>query len=132
MSEQNKEIVRKALAALGQGDMEGFVADAADDFSFTLIGNTPLSGTIQGKQTVQEGLQNILGPRLATPGIEMEIESLIAEGNFVSEQSKGTARTKAGKDYNNTYSRVWKIVDGKVQACTEYLDTELVRNALCD
>jgi ketosteroid isomerase-like protein len=131
-TEQNKAIVRKAIDALSRGDMTGFVADAADDVSFTLIGSTPLSGTLQGKQNIEKGLSEILGGRLEGGAIAMTIENLVAEGEYVAEQATGISKTKTGKDYNNTYCRVWRIVDGKVHSLTEYLDTEIVRDALCD
>jgi ketosteroid isomerase-like protein len=60
-SEHNKALVRKAIDALSRGDLNGFMADAADDASFTLIGSTPLSGTIQGKRNIEQGLTSI-GP----------------------------------------------------------------------
>ncbi len=131
-TEQNKDLVRRAMAALGRGDMEGYLADAADDFAFTLTGTTPFSGTLHGKRAVLDMLRTGLQPSLASPGIEMTIENLIAEGEYVVEQARGQARTTAGKDYNNTYCRVWHIVEGKVQSLVEYLDTELVRSAFSD
>ena len=131
-TEQNKDLVRRAMAALGRGDMEGYLADAADDFAFTLTGITPFSGTLHGKRAVLDMLRTGLQPSLASPGIEMTIENLIAEGEYVVEQAGGQARTTARKDYNNTYCRVWHIVDGKVQSLVEYLDTELVRSAFSD
>ena len=131
-TEQNKDLVRRAMAALGRGDMEGYLADAADDFAFTLTGTTPFSGTLHGKQAVLDMLRTGLQPNLASAGIEMTIENLIAEGEYVVEQARGQARTAAEKDYNNTYCRVWHIVDGKVQSLVEYLDTELVRSAFSD
>lgn len=130
-TEQNKAIVRRAIAALSRGDFVGFVADAADDVTFTLIGTTPLSGTIQGKQAVLDGFRNTLGTRL-DGGMAMTIDHLIAEGDFVAEQARGEARTKNGKDYHNTYCRVWHIVDGTVRSVVEYLDTESARTALID
>ena len=53
--EQNKAIVRKAIAALSQGDMEGFLADATDDFTLTVMGSA--IPPMQGKQKVLKGLQ---------------------------------------------------------------------------
>ena len=129
MSEQNKEIVRNAVAALSKGDYDAFLADAADDVSFTLIGETELSGTISGKQTLSDALKQLLGGGLEAP-IQMTIDNLIAEGDFVAEEARGKARSKTGVDYNNTYCRVWKISGGKIQSCVEYLDTELVTKAL--
>ncbi len=131
-SEKNKEIVRQAMAALGRGDIDEFLANADDNVTFTLIGNTPVSGTVRGKQTALEGLRSALGTRIEGGGIVMTIDNLIAEGDYVAEQARGKARTKSGKDYNNTYCRVWHIVDGKVKSLVEYLDTELVREAFSD
>ncbi len=129
--EQNKEIVRRAIAALSRGDMEGFLADAADDVTLSVMGS--MFPPIQGKQKVLKGLRNSLVARLEGGGaIAMTIENLIAEGDYVAEQARGKARTKDGKDYNNTYCRVWKITDGKIRAMQEYLDTELVRTCLLD
>jgi ketosteroid isomerase-like protein len=131
-SEHNKALVRKAIDALSRGDLNGFMADAADNASFTLIGSTPLSGTIQGKRNIEQGLTSILGQRLENGTIAMTIENLVADGEYVAEQATGVSRTHTGKDYNNIYCRVWRIVDGKIHSLTEYLDTELVRDALCD
>jgi ketosteroid isomerase-like protein len=129
--EQNKEIVRRAIAAISRGDLEGFMADAADDVTLSVMGSA--FPPIQGKQKVLKGLRNALAARLEGGGaIAMTIENLIAEGDFVAEQARGKARTKDGKDYNNTYCRVWRITDGKIRSMQEYLDTELVRACLVD
>ena len=72
-SEHNKAVVRKAIDALSRGDMAGFLADAADDVSFTLIGSTPLSGTIRGKNTIEQGLTTILGERLEGGAAEAQL-----------------------------------------------------------
>jgi len=131
-TEPNKNLVRRAMAAFGRGDMEDYLADAADNVTYTLIGTTPFSGTLYGKQAALDMLRNGLRPSLSSPGIVMTIENLIAEGEYVVEQARGQARTATGKDYNNTYCRVWRIVDGKITALVEYLDTELVRSAFTD
>jgi ketosteroid isomerase-like protein len=126
-TEHNKDIVRRAIAALGRGDFTGFVADAADDFTFTIMGGDWLE-PIQGKQRVREALEGLLTGLLANNGaIVMTIDRLIAEGDYVVEQARGQSRTKDGRDYNNTYCRVWRIVDGKVKSVNEYMDIELAR-----
>jgi len=128
--EQNKEIVRRAIAAISRGDMEGFLADA-EDFTMAVMGSA--IPPIQGKQKALKGLRNALVARLENGGaIAMTIENLIADGDFVAEQAQGVARTKSGKDYNNTYCRVWRITDGKIRSMQEYLDTELVRSCLLE
>lgn len=131
ITEKNKETVRRAIAAISQGDLDGFMADAADDVTLQVMGD--IFPPIQGKPKVLKGLRNALGARLENGGaIAMTIDNLIAEGDYVAEQSRGVARTKDGKDYNNTYCRVWHITDGKIRMMQEYLDTELVRACLVD
>jgi ketosteroid isomerase-like protein len=39
---------------------------------------------------------------------------------------------KTGKPYNNNYCCIYRIVGGKLQELTEYLDTELVTAVLQD
>ena len=108
--EQNKETVRRAIAAISRGDLEGFMADAAEDVTLSVMG--AVFPPIHGKQKVLKGLRDALGAKLEGGGaIAMTIENLIAEGEYVAEQSHGVARTKTGKDYNNTYCRVWRISD---------------------
>lgn len=129
--EQNKKIVRHAIAAISRGDLDGFMADAADDVTLSVMG--AVFPPIHGKQKVLKGLRNALEAKLEDGGaIVMTIENLIADGDYVVEQSRGIGRTKTGKDYNNTYCRVWRINNGKIQAMQEYLDTELVRSCLMD
>lgn len=131
IKEQNKAIVRRAIAAISRGDLEGFMADAADDVTLSVMGE--IFPPIHGKAKVLKGLRNALGARLENGGaIVMTIDNLIADGDYVAEQSRGRARTKDGKDYNNTYCRVWRIQNGKIHAMQEYLDTELVRACLMD
>jgi ketosteroid isomerase-like protein len=130
-TEQNKAIVRRAIEAMSRGDMDGFMAETADDIVFTPIGTVPgFSGKIEGKERMLKGLKIALAPRLEGGKIDMAIENLIADGDYVAEQAHGKARTKKGDDYNNMYCRVWKIVDGQVQSIVEYMDTELVKNVL--
>jgi hypothetical protein len=39
------------------------------------------------------------------------------------------ARLKPAFPYNNTYCMVYKVIEGRIQEITEYLDTELVTAA---
>ena len=95
------------------GDIEGFLADATDDFEFTLRGTPPSGSTLRGKQAMIELLKTLFGEKLERSAIAMTIENMIAEGDYVAEQSRGKARTLDGQDYNNVYCRVWRFRDGK-------------------
>ena len=130
MSEQHKEAVRRAIGALGEGDVEGFLADVADDFRFTLAGEPPGGNTLQGKKEMVALLRELFGSRLQNGAIPTVQERLIAEGDFVVEQARGRATTVEGEAYDNVYCRVWRFQNGRIAALTEYMDTELARRCL--
>jgi ketosteroid isomerase-like protein len=125
--EQNKTIVRNAVAAIGRGDLHGFVAYGSEDFTLTVMAG-PTPAPIRGRDNVRVTVESMIRDLLGEGGtIAMTIEHLVAEGEYVVEESRGTSRTKDGRDYNNAYCRVWRIVDGKITACKEYLNTALAR-----
>lgn len=125
---ENKQLIQNMFAELSKGNAEAFLGNMADDVKFTIIGTTKYSGTCNGKQ---ELIQKVLAPLTAQleGGISLTPENFIADGEYVAMQARGKATTKSGKPYNNTYCQVFRIVNGKVQEVTEYLDTELVTSA---
>ena len=130
MSEENKAMVRNAVDALGRGDLDGFLADATDDFEFVLGGNPPGGNTIKGKQELLELLKMMFSAKLVNSAVPMTIDNMVSEGDIVMEQAHGEARTLDGRDYNNMYCRVWRFRGGKIEGLTEYMDTELARSCL--
>jgi ketosteroid isomerase-like protein len=123
---ENKEVVRKMREAKG---IDAILATMSDDVRWTLIGTTKFSGTMNGKQEIVEKLFKPIFAQLETPGSNV-IDNIIAEGDYVVVQQRGTGRrTKSGKDYNNTYCIVYKVADGNIKEITEYCDTELVTSA---
>ncbi len=122
---ENKELIRNMFAELSKGNAEAFLNCMADDVRFTIIGTTKYSGTCNGKQELVEKVLKPLTAQLEG-GIEMTVDNLIAEGDYVVMQGRGKAMAKNGKPYNNTYAQVFRVAGGKVKEVTEYLDTELV------
>ena len=71
---------------------------------------------------------NLLAPlfeAFATP-YRFTIDDIIAEGDRVVVRGRGEVRTKAGKDYNNSYCFVLRLEEGRLVELREYLDTALV------
>ena len=123
---ENKEVVRQMREAKG---VDAILATMSDDVRWTLIGTTKFSGVLNGKQEIVEKLFKPIFAQLETPGSNV-IDNIIAEGDYVVVQQRGTGRrTKSGKDYNNTYCIVYKVAGGKIKEITEYCDTELVTSA---
>ena len=122
---KNKQIVLDFYEAGARGDMDTCFALLADEVTWTNIGTTKFSGSYIGKQAIAEDL---LGPLFGNlkAGIASKIERLTAEGDIVVAQTSGTAETKDGTPYNNTYCQVIRIRDGKIAAVKEYMDTALI------
>lgn len=122
---ENKQVVLDFYEAGARGDMDACFALLADDVTWTNIGSTKFSGTYIGKQAIAEDLLGPLFSQLKA-GISSQIERLTAEGDVVVAQTSGTAETKDGTPYNNTYCQVIRIRDGQIADVKEYMDTALI------
>jgi uncharacterized protein len=125
---ENKKLVEDAWAMITAGDGEGFLNTLSDDATWTFTGSHLLAGTMNGKAEIISKLFEPIGEVLED-GIKVKINTITAEGDRVIMETKGTARTKSGVDYNNDYCIVVTVSDGLIVAVREYLDTELVTAA---
>ncbi|MGA7187229.1 MAG: nuclear transport factor 2 family protein [Candidatus Acidiferrales bacterium] len=98
--EENGSHREQAAAAanfdeLSKGNSELFVASMADDFRWTVTGTTKWSRTYEGKQSV---LVELFGPlRARIDGrIRTTAHRLIAEGDYVVVEARGSNTTKRG------------------------------------
>jgi len=124
-TEDTRQLVTRWLELAGSGDIDGAMALFAPDAVWTNIGSTRFSGEFVGLQTIAEKLLTPLFASLEA-GIASEVEAVIADGDRAVVLSKGAARTRDGKEYNNTYAQVFTVRDGRVVAVTEYMDTALI------
>ena len=108
----NKEIVRRYVAAFNAGDMERLCALFTDD--------AVVQGVLGwGKLDVIEPIWRMLHESLA---IEMTIDSLVAEGDFVAARytERGTFRgpfrghPPTGKSYELVAMEWFEMRDGKI------------------
>jgi ketosteroid isomerase-like protein len=126
---ENKKLMQRIFAELEKGNGKPFVEAMADDFRWTITGNGPWSKTFVGKQAVLNDLMKPLFSQFAGTYTN-SAERFIAEDDFVVIQCRGSVMTKTGKPYNNTYCYICRLKDGKLAELTEYLDTQLVAEAL--
>jgi ketosteroid isomerase-like protein len=125
----NKGLLEYVYTEASRGNAEPLISALADDIRWTIIGTTPLSGTFEGKQDVIAKLLVPLRARLES-SVSFTFERFIAEGDHVVMLAKGSATAKTGRPYENVYAIVAKIVDGRIQEMTDYVDTELITSAL--
>jgi hypothetical protein len=126
---ENKQLMQNVFVAMAEGNSRPWVEAMAEDLSWTVIGRNPWSRTYHGKQAV---LTELLAPLSASIEGRVKVIPLrfIAEGDFVVVEARGSNTTKSGKPYNNTYCFVIRMGEGKIREITEYMDTELVTEAL--
>jgi ketosteroid isomerase-like protein len=127
----NKQLLEHIFSELAKGNARPLVESMADDFSWTVTGDTKWSRKYAGKQVVLKELLGTLRERLAPPIITVA-HRFIADGDLVVVEARGANTTKDGRPYANTYCFVFRLAEGKLQEVTEYLDTELVTAALGD
>lgn len=125
----NKKLMQNIFSELAKGNSRPFVENMADDFNWTITGNTKWSKTYAGKRAVIDDLLGALQARLAPP-IVVEAYRFIADDDYVAVEARGNNRTRDAVSYNNSYCYVFRIENGKLQEMTEYLDTELVTAVL--
>ena len=125
----NRQRLQHIMAELDKGNGKPFVDAMADDFSWTIPGDTPWSRTYRGKQAVISELLQPLYAQFVLPYISTT-RSIMADGDKVVVEFQGKVTTKAGKAYNNQYCYVFRMEGGQMKELMEYLDTALVNTAL--
>ena len=105
MNFDNKAILEKANAAITRGDNEGFLSFCTEDTEWTFVGDKVL----RGKEAVR---QYMAAAYLEPP--KFIVESLIAEGEFVTAVGKISMKGEDGKMVDYSYCDVWRFHDGKL------------------
>lgn len=125
----NKRLLQHIYLELSNGNSRPFVEAMADDFTWIALGTTTWSGIYAGKKAVIEelfaSLRNEMEGRIKTVP-----HRFIADEDAVVVEARGDNITKAGKPYRNTYCMVFRVENGRLKECVEYMDTELVTKVL--
>lgn len=124
--ETNKAFVREIFDRLNAGDPSLWIERMSDDVVFTIIGTTKFSGVFHGKKDFLTRAMGAAQSEVEPGSASLEIEDMIAEGDQVVMLAHGKARTRSGKDHNNTYAFVFRIRDNQLVEVKEFIDTALV------
>jgi len=127
-TQQNVEVVKNFLAALGRRDKQGLLALSAEDMEWIIPGeNWPLAGTHRGHAGLEALLQR------ANEKVETSYPQppeFIAQGDRVLIIGFATGRIKAT---NRTFEDHWvfaiTVRNGKVANIREYIDTQALARA---
>ena len=103
--EDNKAILNAGNAAISNGDNEGFLVHCTEDTEWVFVGDQ----TLQGKEAVRQWMaESYLEPP------QNEVDTLIAEGDFLIATGSISVKNKAGKTTKSSYCDVWEFRDGKI------------------
>ena len=105
MSEETKSILKRANAAMVEGDYEAFLSHCTEDVEWVFIGEQTLSGKEAVRQYIAETYTE--PPRFT-------VERMTAEGDTVVAMGDITLKDAAGRDVHSAYCDVWRVRDGKL------------------
>jgi ketosteroid isomerase-like protein len=124
----NKELVLGCLRARQSGDLETYAQFLHDDV--VRFGPRPsIDHVARGKAEVLSGVRVDL---FQAGSLRMEVEHVVAEGNFVAVQFILRGTTVTGKDFENYQHFLFECRDGTVVSEWEYLDTLYSSGVLAD
>lgn len=125
----NKRLVENIFAALAQGDRRPFGEAMAEDFSWTIAGHGRWARTWRGREAVRRELLAPLFAQFADTYRNRALR-ILAEGDTVVVECRGSVTTRAGRRYDNHYCYVIELREGRLHALTEYMDTALAEAVL--
>lgn len=125
--EENKALVLEYFRRMQAG--EPTVAEMmADDITWWVPQSSELGGTHRGKAAVLELMGK--GGDLYQLPLDVKIEEVVAERDWVCVQLVVEAKTAAGRPYRNDYHFAFRIRDGRLAAVREYVDTKYASEML--
>jgi ketosteroid isomerase-like protein len=122
MARTPAQVIDAHYAAGARGDVDGMIADFADDIEWIEAAGFPLAGTYHGPQAVKNEI--FLGLGRDWEGWHPEIERLVADGDTVVAIGWYLATHRAtGKPVRTRVAHVWTVRDEKVVAFEQITDT---------
>jgi ketosteroid isomerase-like protein len=117
----NKELIKTAFAdwAAGTG---GPFALLADDATWTVVGNSPVSRTFPSKKEFIDVVIDPFNARLSAPLVPT-VRALFADGDWVIALFDGEATAADGRPYRNTYTWYLQLQEGTVVEVIAFFDT---------
>ena len=127
-TQENVQIVKNFLAALGRRDKQGLLALSAEDIEWIIPGeNWPLAGTHRGHAGLADVLQK------ANETVETsypEPPEFIAQGDRVLVVGVATGKIKAtNRAFKDNWVFAITVQKGKVAKIREYIDTQELARA---
>lgn len=126
----SKTVVLKYVEALQRGDADAVRDSFAEQATWWLPGELPLSGTWRGRDQILDEFLASAMQCYDPDTLSIEVTNVVAEGEQVALEWITRGRTASGNDYENFYSAIFVVRDDRIQAVREYTDTLYAKNVL--
>lgn len=119
----SRAVIEDYVSALQNGHVEAVRAIFADDASWKLDGELPISGDWRGGDAIVDEFLTSARSYFEPDSIAIEVTGTVSEGDQVVLEWTSRARTRLGNRYENHCIAVFTVRDGKIQSVREYMDT---------
>ena len=119
----SKTVAQRYVSAAEAGDEHAIRDLFAQDATWTLAGELPISGVWKGRDAIVDEFLATAMSYYEPGSVSLEITGMIAERDHVVMQWTSRARTRNGRPYENGCIGVFTIRDGQIQDVREYMDT---------
>jgi ketosteroid isomerase-like protein len=131
LTEDTRRVVTEYVAALRRGDLDALRASFAPCATWTIRGDVPVAGTYTGADQILGGfLADVVATLDPSVPVTQDLHRVVADGEYAVAEWTSHARARNGTPYDNDYAVVFRVVDGKVTAVTEYCDTSYMKRVL--
>jgi ketosteroid isomerase-like protein len=123
-----REVIEEYMGKMFSGDFLGAFQMFAPDGKYTIIGDTPVSGTFVGPDHITSSLVPLLEKRFIAPPV-VSCTEVIVEGDRGVALGFGEGPAKFGQYKQRNYAFVFRIAGDKVAEMIEFMDpTQLSTN----
>ena len=126
----SEAVVRDYLALGSRGDAAALADLFAEDATWTLIGDLPISGTWHGRQQIFEDFRAQAFSRFDASTLKLDVVDVIASGDKAVLEWTAQADVPDGGHYDQHCIAVFTVHDGRITAVREYFDTDHARRVL--
>ena len=123
----NKQIVSDFFKHLNAGNVAAAFEKVADEVKWWVPGALPFSGT--KNKAGYMGIVNKIQTGFPA-GLKFAVNTLVAEGDHVAAEVESLGQHLSGKTYNNKYHFLFTLLEGKVIAVKEYMDTQHLKDLI--
>jgi ketosteroid isomerase-like protein len=127
MSEENVEVVRRAVDAINRRDIDAYLACCTEDIQL-VPPNAQIDGSYEGPSGVRQFLADVEG---AMPDLRLEVEGLESIGpDEVLAHVRATASGRTtGIDTGAKFINVYELANGRISRVRGFPDREMALRA---